>query len=142
MNKSKVGSTLMRASRSRCLQVLNHLPLTRSAHHQQLPALGRLLLHQHQQSLQHDVRVPRADRPIVEQTLQVVDDDAAQGRLVSVVEDLSHLEALGRLGEADHVLGADDLDEGQVGRLCEVGGDGRLARVRRAFEEDADQPAA
>jgi hypothetical protein len=26
--------------------------------------------------------------------------------------------------------------------LCEVGGDGRLARVRRAFEEDADQPAA
>ena len=36
---------------------------------------------------------------------------------VRIVEYLPDLEALGRLGEADHVVGGADLDEGEPGHL-------------------------
>ena len=56
---------------------------------------------------------------------------------VRIVEYLPDLEALGRLGEADHVVGGADLDEGEPGHLGQSGGKGRLAGIWSSLQKDA-----
>jgi hypothetical protein len=71
------------------LHVLEHLAPAAGADDQQLPALGRFLLQQHQECLKRQIRIPRSDGAVVQEALDVVHQDAAQHRSVCVVEDLS-----------------------------------------------------
>jgi hypothetical protein len=64
-------------------------------------ALGRVLLQQDEEGLKGQVGVSRADGTVVEESFDVVDDDARHHRAVSVVEDLADGRALGRLSEAN-----------------------------------------
>jgi hypothetical protein len=68
--------------------VLEHLAPAAGADDQQLPALGRFLLKQHQECLQRQIRIPRSDGAVVQEALDVVHQDAAQHRTVGVIEDL------------------------------------------------------
>ena len=58
---------------------------------------------------------------------------------VGVVKDLPDGGALGGLREADHVLWAADLDEGEARVLGNLGGQSSLARVRSSLQQYGDQ---
>lgn len=67
------------------------VPSTAGAEDEQLLALGRLLLQQHEQSLQSEVGVAWPDGSVVQQPLNVVHQDTAQSGSVCVIEVLSTL---------------------------------------------------
>lgn len=71
--------------------------------------------------------------------LDVVDDDDVLGGLVGVGEDLVQVLDLGHLVEADHVLGRDELDEGELGGLRDAGCEGGLSGSWRAVEQHREQ---
>ena len=53
--------------------------------------------------------LPGSYRAVVKEPLDVVYQDAGHGGAVGVVEDAADLHALGRLREANHILGAGEV---------------------------------
>eukprot|EP01136_Pigoraptor_vietnamica_P001185 Opistho-1_new@27482 len=138
----EVGHLERRIKRVREAHVRHHIvPACRRKHEKAL-ALGRLLLEEDHESLEHRVREPRPNRGVLEEALDVVDNNHAQGRLVRVVKDLCDRRALGRFRVADHLLRRDDLDKRKLRVHREARGKGRLATARRTLEEDRDERRA
>jgi hypothetical protein len=73
-------------------------------------------------------------RRLTEDSLDVVDDDDAQRRLVRVGEDLVEVGDLLVLTEADHVLRRDELDEGEIRGEGDRRSERRFAGCSRAYE--------
>lgn len=78
---------------------------------------GRDVLEVDEQRLEHEVRVARPDRRVVHHELEVVEHDAAERRLVRVVEHLFDGEALGALTVAHHIRRAHKLRERELALL-------------------------
>lgn len=73
------------------------------------------------------LNVPLAKGHIVQQALNVVDNDHAERRLVSILKGLVDAVDLGNLAVAYHMIRADHLDQREVGRLGQGSGQRRLA---------------
>ena len=58
---------------------------------------------------------------------------------VGVLKHFCNLAGLGCLGEANHVVSADDLHEGEITAQADGGCQGRLASTRRTFQEGSQQ---
>jgi hypothetical protein len=99
--------------------------------------LGGSAFDEEEEGLQDGVVEPPPDGRELDESLDVVDEDAGGGGAVGVVEDLGHDAYLLALGESHHVLGRDDLEVSEVGLAAEVDGEQGLASPRLPVEEDA-----
>eukprot|EP00053_Salpingoeca_punica_P013359 m.120790 g.120790 ORF g.120790 m.120790 type:complete len:364 (-) comp16183_c2_seq1:1434-2525(-) len=121
-----------------------HQPaVARGAEHKEFARLilGRLF-DEHHESLEQEVGEALAERAVLHQTLDVVDNDHAALRAVGILEDLVHGVELCRLAVADHVLRRDHLDEWELAQHGQVGRQRRLSALDGAFDEDADEVGA
>ena len=91
---------------------------------------GREVLEVDEQRLEHEVRVARADGRVVHHELEVVEHDAAERRLVRVVEHLLDREALGGLAEAHHIRRTHELRERKLALLRDPRRQRRLSCTR------------
>lgn len=82
------------------------------------------------------------NRALTEDALDAVDDNDAERTLVRVAKDLVQVLDLLGLGEADHVLGADELDERELGRERDRRRERRLARPGRTVQQDGNERGA
>lgn len=80
------------------------------------------------------MRPQQSCAPLTENPLDTVHDNDTQRTLVRVAEHLVEMVDLLRFGEADHVFGADELDERELGRERDGRSQRRLAGAGRAVE--------
>jgi hypothetical protein len=122
--------------------------------------LGRSLAEQYHQSLQYTIGESRSNRypicPITyrqyhltklkrgltQDPLDPIDDNNTQWTLVTIRKDLVEMRNLLPLGEADHVLRRDELDERELGRHGDGRCECRLPRSGRTVDEERDERSA
>mmetsp|Transcript_67461 Transcript_67461/g.113018 ORF Transcript_67461/g.113018 Transcript_67461/m.113018 type:complete len:285 (-) Transcript_67461:1564-2418(-) len=98
----------------RQVRALQDVQVGRGAQDQQLLPRGGGRPQQRQDGLQQRVGEARAQMHVLDQALDVVQNDDAEGGLVRVIEDLTDQIAFRDLSVADQTCGGHDLDEGEL----------------------------
>mmetsp|Transcript_7316 Transcript_7316/g.18751 ORF Transcript_7316/g.18751 Transcript_7316/m.18751 type:complete len:243 (-) Transcript_7316:754-1482(-) len=135
----QVGHVLRHVEDGRELHALHDTNQAGRAYDHQLPPLGRLPLKQDEEGLEHDVGEPGANRNVLEQPFDVVQDNHAEGALVCILEHFADVVHFATLRVADHVFRADHLDKRERAVQGQGRGDSRLARANGPLQQQGEQ---